>query len=289
MTIHSPSKLQEPEQKRTKYRLGLPDFGLWWYPRVCWPLLPWKMRGKLAKRVLTVNHSMKDKIARFFGYPENKMGIASHGVDVTTFRPCRATRMRFRHEWGIPWNAVVIVSTSRLSWEKHVDRIVSAFDQIASRNSLAWLVIAGEGPLESEVEKLISDCAASKQIILLGQLKHIASVLQASDLYVLASEFEGSPIALMEAMAVGLVCLVSNIPGPDEMIEDGRDGILIEPSQGGVVAGLKRVLALPVLDRERIATNARSKAEEKFELGKAIQSTFDQLGVVNSRAPDQIQ
>src|ERR1700749_1817333 len=66
MTIHTPSNLLEPTQKKTRRRFGMPDFGLWWYPRVWWPLLPWKMRSKLAKTVLTSNRSMKDKVVRFF-------------------------------------------------------------------------------------------------------------------------------------------------------------------------------------------------------------------------------
>jgi glycosyltransferase involved in cell wall biosynthesis len=289
MTIHSPSNLQEPEKKRTKYRFGLPDFGLWWYPRVWWPLLPWKMRARLTNRVLISNRSMKDKVVRFFGYPESKIGLVSHGVDVTTFKPCQATRMRMRREWGIPDDALVIVSTSRLSREKRVDRIVSAFEQIAAQNPSVWLVLSSEGPLKGDIEKIISDSRCGGRIKLLGHAKEIAPVLQGADVYVLASEFEGLPLALMEAMATGLVCLMSNISGPDEMIEDGRNGFLIERSPAGVLAGFQKALALTPQQREKMADSARATIEQKYELEKAIQSAFEQLGLKSAnlqpRAP----
>jgi len=279
MTMHSPSKLQEPLKKTTKYRFGLPDFGLWWYPRVWWPLWPWRMRERFCKRVLVSNCSMKDRIARYYGFPQNKMGLVGHGVDVTTFRPSRATRMRVRRRLGIPDDAMVIASTSRFSREKRVDDLVTAFEEIASRNRSVWLLLTGEGPLKSQIESLIAKCHAGERIKLLGHVSDIAPVLQGSDVYVLASEYEGCPIALMEAMAVGLVCLMSNIPGPDEMIEDEHNGFLIEPSAEGVVAGLQKALALTVSQRVEMGDSARATIEEKYELEKATKSAFDQLGI----------
>jgi len=172
MTIHSPSKLQEPLKKTTKFRFGLPDFGLWWYPRIWWPLWSWRMRWRLCKRVLVSNRSMKDKIARFYGYPLSKMGLVSHGVDVTTFQPCPATRTGVRPEWGIPDDAIVIASTSRLSREKRVDQLVSAFEKIASRDPSVWLLLTGEGPLKGQIESLIGKCHAGERIKLLGRERH---------------------------------------------------------------------------------------------------------------------
>jgi glycosyltransferase involved in cell wall biosynthesis len=279
MTIHSPSRLEEPVKKITKFRFGLPDFGLWWYPRVWWPLWPWRLREKLCDSVLVCNRSMKDKIAKFYKFPESKLGLIGHGVDVTEFQPSEETRSRIRQEWGIPDDATVIASTSRLSREKRVDLLVSAFEEIASRDTSVWLVMTGGGPLKGQIESVISQSRASERIKLLGHVKEIAPVLQGADLYVLASEFEGCPLALMEAMAVKLVCLMSNIPGPDEMIEDGRNGFLIDPSVEGIRAALQKALALTVSQRAEIGDCARATITEKYELEKAVQSEFKQLGI----------
>lgn len=279
ITIHSPNKVQEPLKKRTKFRYGVPDFGLWWYPRVWWPLLSWRMRAKLCNRILTASGSIGNRIARFYGYPPAKMGLVNHGVDVTMFQPCQAARSQFRRQNGIPDDAFVIASTSRLSPEKRVDRLVTAFEEIASRDSRVWLLLTGEGPLKEQIESLIGKCRAGERIKLLGHVKEVSPVLQAADAYVLASEFEGCPIALMEAMATGLICLMSNIPGPDEMIEHGRDGFLIDPSVEGILTALQNVLALTISDRQKIGILARKKIAEKYELEKGVHSAFEQLGI----------
>lgn len=289
MTIHSPHQLQEPLQKKARLHFGLPDF-TWWYRRVWWPLFPWRMRSRLCKRFLTANCSIGDKMERFHGYPPGKMGLVGHGVDVMTFQPCQATRARYRRQYGIPDDAFVIASTSRLSHEKRVDHLVSAFEEIASRNSTVWLLLAGDGPLKSQIESLIGNSRFGERLKLLGHVENIAPVLQAADSYVLASEFEGWPIALMEAMAVGLICMMSKIPGPDEMIEHGRDGFLIEPSVEGISAALEKALALTILQREEIGRHARAKIVANYELEKAVQSAFEQLGIEPPRiAPGALQ
>ncbi len=284
MTVHSPNKIQEPLRKTLTSHFGLPGFGLWWYRQVWWPLWPWRMRGRLSHRVLTATRTISNKIVDFYGYPSAKMGLVSHGVDTTRFQPSQAARIRSRREYGIPDDAFVVASTSRLSYEKNIDSVVSAFDTIAVRNPSVWLLMTGKGALRGEIENLIAKCQARERIKLLGHVDDICCVLQAADAYVLASSFEGCPIALMEAMAMGLICLMSRIPGPDEMIEHGTDGFLIQPSKAGVTAGLEDALALSPAQRERMGRSARGKILERYELEKAIEFAFEQLGIEPRKA-----
>lgn len=279
MTVHSPAKLEQPLAKTTRSHLGLPGLGLWWYGQVWWPLWPWRMRARLVKRVLTASAAIGEKIVRFYDYPAAKVDLLNNGVDTVRFRPSEAIRTRFRQEQGIPRDAFVIVSTSRFSYEKNIDWVLRGFEEIASRNDHVWLLLAGDGPLRGDVEAFLRHCPQSGRVRLLGHLEDVSEVLQASDCYLLSSSFEGSPVALIEAMAVGLVCMVSNIPGPNEVIDDSRDGLLIDSSKAGVLAGLQRALILTPSERDRLARCAREKVTEHYELEKSVKSAFRKLGI----------
>ena len=279
MTIHSPSKLQEPLKKTTKFRFGLPDFGLWWYPRIWWPLWPWRMRGRLARRILAASTEIRNKVVRFYSYPITKMGLVEHGVDTARFKPCPSARLPLRQKYGIPEDAFVIASTSRLSPEKNVDRVVNAFDAVASKNQNLWLLLAGDGPLQDSIKTLVNERAAKGRILMLGHVEDPSPVLQAADAYVLASTFEARSISMREAMAVGLVCLGTRATGIGEFIEDGRDGFLMDSSVEGVEAGLERALTLKPSEREQMGRSAREKMIRDHELDKAVRSAFQQLGI----------
>ena len=286
MTIHSPSKLQkppEPKPKTSRKYFGIPGLGLWWYRQVWWPLWPWRARGTFSRRILTVSRAIGERVVGFYGYPRHKMGLVRHGVDTLRFQPCPSQRKCFRSQHGISDGAFVIASTCRLSYEKNVDWVINAFNSVASHNAGVWLVLAGDGPLRDEIHALVSTCPTRERILFLGHVADVCPVLQAADAYVLASSFEGSPIALMEAMAVGLVCLMSRIPGPDEIIEHGRDGILIEPSEEGVATGLAMALAMPRQELERMGVAAREKAVAEYGLEKAVESAFSELGIETTR------
>ena len=91
------------------------------------------------------------------------------------------------------------------------------------------LIIYGEGPLKSNLECLIRELELDGRVILAGNTDHVVEELSKAMLFVLCSDYEGMPNALMEAMAAGVPCIATDCPcgGPHELIRDKTDGILI--------------------------------------------------------------
>jgi glycosyltransferase involved in cell wall biosynthesis len=282
MTEHS-VLLQKPPRRTTRRHFGvLPGLGLWWYRNV-WPKVwPWSVRARLCKRVLAASEEVMNDEVSFYGYPRGKMGIIHHGVDTLHFSPSPANRARWRQAHGIPAEHVVIVSTARLHVQKGIDRLLRAFATLMAQRDDLWLLLAGDGPLRGEVEASIRSIERGRlrqTAVLLGHVEDVSSVLQASDIYVLPSDNEGFGIALIEAMATGLVSVATRTAGPDEILSDGETGFLVEVSDEGVFHGLQRALRLTPDERERMGGRARRAVLDRFDVRAAVKNALDLLDI----------
>lgn len=121
-----------------------------------------------------------------------------------------------------------IVSVGRLEPQKNYHLLINAFSQISEKYKNIKLFIYGEGSLHSELSNMIIQKRLENRVYLQGRVENIVEVLQSSDMYILTSNNEGMPNALMEAMAVGLPCISTDCPtGPSELITNKVNGYLI--------------------------------------------------------------
>ena len=122
-----------------------------------------------------------------------------------------------------------VVSVGRLTREKRHDLLVEAFAHVSKKHE-STLTILGEGPLREELDRKVKKLGIQRLVSFPGTTKNPFSVLQNMDLFVLSSESEGFPNALMEAMAIGLPVISFNCPyGPGALIDDGVNGRLVPP------------------------------------------------------------
>lgn len=121
-----------------------------------------------------------------------------------------------------------IVTAGRLSAQKNQKLLINAFSRIYMFHPLATLHIYGDGVLKEELENLIKELNLSEKVFLHGNTSHMESVYSEADLFVLSSNYEGLPNALLEAMACGVACISTDCPcgGPRMVIEDGINGLL---------------------------------------------------------------
>jgi glycosyltransferase involved in cell wall biosynthesis len=122
-----------------------------------------------------------------------------------------------------------IVTTGRLNKQKNHPLLIRAFKRIAVEFPEYKLIIYGEGPERQNDEALISELGLQERVLLPGTINDVPAKIYKSSLYVLSSDFEGMPNALMEAMALGLPCISTDCPcgGPRELIYKGYIGMLV--------------------------------------------------------------
>ena len=123
----------------------------------------------------------------------------------------------------------VIVNIGRLEKQKNQELLIRACATIFKKNPNWKLKIYGEGSLKLQLQNLIKELKMEKNIFIMGRCNELELELPKNKIFVLSSDYEGMPNALMEALACGLTCVSTNCPcgGPNELIKDGINGYLV--------------------------------------------------------------
>lgn len=155
-----------------------------------------------------------------------------------------------------------IYAVGRLNHQKNFPMLIRAFAQLPDTGDR--LIIHGEGEKRGELEALIKDLGLEGRVLLPGLSSNVAKDIKGAKIFVLPSDFEGMPNALLEAMALGLCCISTDCPcgGPRAVIEDGVNGRLIPV--GGEEALAKAMAELLENDelRREMAAKARDSANK---------------------------
>lgn len=148
------------------------------------------------------------------------------GIDVEKFANVEVDRAAKRAELGIPEQVILLLSVGELNKNKNHQIVIRALAEMNDIN--VHYAIAGRGTEKDNLLKLAQSLGVSEQVHLLGQRSDVAELYKISDIYVHPSLREGLPVALMEAMASGLPCIVSFIRGNVDLIND-NGGKLFDP------------------------------------------------------------
>lgn len=145
--------------------------------------------------------------------------IPGIGVDLDRFKkesPERAATLR--NELGIPTNATVFLSVGEVNTNKNHRTVIQALPSFPD----AWYVLCGRGPLIDEHRKLAESLGVSDRVIMTGYRTDVVDFYSMADIFVFPSFREGLPVALMEAMAIELICVASRNRGTDDLLEGSR-------------------------------------------------------------------
>ena len=181
---------------------------------------------KQARRVIAVSQENLNLLHQFFGLPKNLGQVILNGRPAQYFTaPDESVRRRLRQELDIPPEAVVVFTSGRLEIVKGYQYQAKAIMQLQKRAvwPQLYFVWAGTGSLESKLKAIIAQIGAAAQVKFLGERPDIPDLLDAADIFVLPSQFEGMPLSLIEAMAKGLPVLATAVSGaPEALGETGK-------------------------------------------------------------------
>ena len=162
-----------------------------------------------------------------------------------------------------------IVTVGRLSVEKNQKLLIEAFARIAAKYPEHYVEIYGDGPLRAELENQIREEGMENRVFLMGRKNHIHEHIQDAELFVLPSNSEGMPNALLEAMALGLPSVATDCPigGSAVIVDNDKNGVLIPMNDPQALAqAMDRVLSDDAFS-EKLRTNA-VKVLDDFETAK---------------------
>jgi glycosyltransferase involved in cell wall biosynthesis len=150
----------------------------------------------------------------------------------------------------------------RLVPEKRFDRLLRAFATVCHERGDAVLIIIGEGNLRAELEKLTQNLGIANRVDFVGFKTNPFAWMSKADLFVLSSDVEGLPMALLEAMACGIPVVSTNCcSGPNELIDESVNGLLTTLDDGALSGAILRLLNDPrALKRYKAGARQRAAA-----------------------------
>ena len=254
---YGPERLLDPNVRRWKLRAVREIDG-------------WTAR-RLTSHLHAVSRAVKDAAVRSLRIPPEKVTVIERGRDRDRLgHPSMERRMRGRRELGIPADAEVVLSIGRLEHQKGHRHLIEAVDRIRDRARLLALVAGRDGHLSADLKKQVRTLGLDDTVRFLGHRDDVPDLLAAADALVLPSLSEGAAGAAIEAMALGVPVVASDLPSLREVTEEGASGLLVPVAAPEAIAGgIVRLLEDRTLARA-LGTRGREIFERRFTLDRAV-------------------
>ena len=226
-----------------------------------------------ADAVVSVSRDLAEHLERVMRVP--RVRVIPNGVDVDLFQPGEH-----------PGPRLTLFSISRLVPRKNVHVLIAAVERLSREGAPLSLVVAGTGPERERIERLAAQSGGVVRFVGFIDEARKRETLTASDVFVQLSTREGLSIATLEALASGVPCVVSDLPGVREPITPGETGWYVDDPEDvqSVVATLRRVVA----DRAALAAmkrTCRAVAVERYSLQAMCEGYWDVFSdLVRARA-----
>ena len=230
---------------------------------------------KSADRFLSVSPSLVQACLAA-GFSQDRVGEVPNGIDTTRFAPASAAeRQALRGALGLDRARPLVVFVGFFSADKQPDVLVDAWLRAHGEMGLdTTLVLVGATrsayfEVDAQIVDRLHAAAAARgrgeHLICPGTTHVVEQYLRAADLFVLPSRREGLPVALLEAMACGLPCIASRLPGStDTIVDDGRNGVLVPPGDVGALASAMAAVLREPSHATALGAAARETVLQRF-------------------------
>jgi glycosyltransferase involved in cell wall biosynthesis len=195
--------------------------------------------------------------------------VVPNCIPVEEYRRRPADRVHWRTVERFGPDDILFTCVGRLEPQKNPLMLLEAFAELNHPRS--HLVLMGEGSLRESLVTCIRARRLERRVHLLGKRNNIPEVLAGSDVFVLSSNWEGNPLAVMEAMAAGLPVIGTAVGGVPELVQSGIHGLLVPPNNRAALASAMQSLLDDPGQRAALAAAACARAMTAFNLERMVQ------------------
>ncbi|HEY0970496.1 MAG TPA: glycosyltransferase [Gemmatimonadales bacterium] len=235
---------------------------------------------RLVDHYVAVSEGVRRAAIERLRVPPGKITTVLNAVDLAPFRSPAVDRDRVRRALGLGERSIVLGTAGLLEPRKDHATLLHIVAALRDRGHEVEVVIAGEGSARKALETLVDQLGLGGAVRMPGFQRDIPAFLGAIDVFVMTSRSEGLPRAVMEAMASGLPCVVSDAGGTAEAVVEGVTGhVHAAGDVAAFVASLERLLADSAL-RETMGDAARREAFSRFSpsrMAEEYTSLYDRL------------
>lgn len=246
------------------------------------PLINWALYypverwlSKYTDVLITINTEDYERAKRL--HAKKVCYIPGVGIDSCKFSTTNAVRgverEKICHEFGIPDNALILLSVGEVNKNKNHAIVIEALHRLAETN--IYYIVCGSGPLINEHKEKAKRLRLDTRVIFAGYRTDVVSFYKAADIFVFPSHREGLPVAVMEAMASGLPVIATNIRGNKDLISSDSCGLLLSPNDvDGFAEAIEYYIDSTKRERARKVNSEKAKAFDLKEIVKKYYNVY---------------
>jgi glycosyltransferase involved in cell wall biosynthesis len=221
---------------------------------------------KKTQKIVAVSEAVKKAIVKE-GFDSKAIQVIHTAIETKKYFFNPEFKEKFRSEFKIDDQTVVLGSVGRLEWVKGFDVLIKAFALINKEIPNTELFIVGEGAERKKLEALIAQFNLQNKVHLLGLRQDVAQILNLFDIFVSSSRWEGLPLVILEAMANHKPIIATDAGGTPEVIKNNLTGVMIKQENSKLLAGKINFLIKNPKQAQKLADNAFAAATD-FDISK---------------------
>ncbi len=220
----------------------------------------------LNAEVLTVSEDVRQSLLAHWSGDQQRVSVLINGVNTSRYDPVQHDPASSRVKLGLPADAPIVGTVCVFRTQKRLECWLDLASRTLTEIPDAHFVLIGDGPTEEKVKARAQALGLGDRITFPGRLREVRPWLAAMDVYLMTSEFEGLPIALLEAMSMELPIVTTSAGGIAEAVTDGTEGFVLAVNEWEeLLSPLLRLMRDTEL-RERIGKAARNRVVKDFSI-----------------------
>ncbi len=240
----------------------------------------WLQSRAFARGVHPVVIAEEGAISFEHVYQAPRPPLIRNGICIARYSAAVLSREEWRRRNGFSQEDLLFICVARYYEQKNHKTLIEAFAAGPAKLAKAKLLLAGDGHLGAQMEAQARGLGVLDKVYFLGRRDDVPEILGSSDVFALASLWEGNPLSVMEAMAAGLPSVVTAVGGVPELVAHEKQGLLVPPGDAAALsAALMRLAGDPAM-RRAIGTAAAKRAQAEFDdqnMVDAYESLYDEL------------
>ncbi|HWF84378.1 MAG TPA: glycosyltransferase [Vicinamibacterales bacterium] len=233
--------------------------------------------GAVTDRTIAISPRQRHELVdRFRVASDARTVVVPLGLDLRPLLDQTVDAPNLRRELGIGDADIVVGYVGRFVPIKNIALLVRAFAAASAMPATMWLLLAGDGPLRAELESLADRCGVSDRVRFLGWMENLGALYATLDICALSSLNEGTPVAIIEAMAASKAVVATAVGGVADVVDEGRTGLLVESGDADALASALRRLAADPAERLAFGAAARREVARRFSSERLVDD-IDQL------------
>jgi glycosyltransferase involved in cell wall biosynthesis len=239
-----------------------------------------RLLAPLVDRAIAVSGSTRDFLVRERFVPAARVRLIWNGAPLDEFAPVpRERALRARRELGIAEDAPVVGAIGRLNAQKGHAYLLQAAPAVLAAHPATHFLVVGDGDLMEPLKRHARELGLAGRVRFAGHRTDVPDLLGAIDVLAIPSLYEGTPLALFEAMAAGKAIVATAVDGCAEVLEHERTGILVPPRDAAALGRSLTILLGDPQRRQALGEAARS-ASRRYDIGACVaqmQDLYDEV------------